>query len=58
MDNRLWQQICDEEALPADSWIREGPRPDGPLEDHCLCNWCNATRRYLERLSHSAPEQR
>jgi hypothetical protein len=47
-DSKVWQKICDDEALSADSWIRENPRPSGPA-GNCLCQWCSATRSYVER---------
>lgn len=52
-DAALWQKVCDEEALSADSWIRENPRPSGPA-GNCLCQWCMTTRHYLEMQHHSA----
>lgn len=46
-DAKTWRKVCDEECLPDDHWIREAPRPQGPM-GKCGCEWCAATRRYLE----------
>lgn len=52
-DAKTWRKVCDEECLPDDHWIREAPRPQGPM-GKCGCEWCAATRRYLELQPSSA----
>ncbi len=53
MDLELWQKICDDLGVPTNSFVREGPRPQGALAN-CECDWCEATRRYLDREALSA----
>lgn len=58
MDENLWKKVCDDEDLPRDHWIRQEPRPAGPVAC-CPYAWCNTTRRYAELLNptHSAHVQ-